>query len=220
MDAQTAQAPTTRQRVLESACKLFAEKGFRDATVQDICHLAGANIAAVNYYFRDKESLYLEALRHASEIADQAYPLDGGLPPNAPAEDRLRAHVGANVRRLLSDGPERYFPLILVKEMAEPTAAREVLFREIMPPIHENMRRILDDLLGEDADPKLRRMCVLSTISQFLFLGFNRAARERMFRADPCGPPPDIEELIDHMTRFALAGIRAAREAADKTQDE
>jgi AcrR family transcriptional regulator len=47
----------TRGQLLKSACKVFAEKGYREATIAEICEKAGANIAAVNYYFRDKESL-------------------------------------------------------------------------------------------------------------------------------------------------------------------
>ena len=216
MSMQHKATASTRDRVLESACKLFGEKGFRDTTVQDICTLADANIAAVNYYFRDKESLYLEAMRLAARMASEAFPIDGGLPKGAPAEQRLRAHVGAVVRRILSNGSASYFTLMMVKEMAEPTAGHEVLLRELVGPLRDNMHGILDELLAENVDPKLRALCALSTISQFLFMGFNRSCRERMFRADAHVPKPSVDELVDHMTRFALAGIRAARQAAAK----
>ena len=57
--------PTTRERVLTAASEIFAEKGYRDATVSEICEAADANIASVNYHFGDKESLYDEVWRHA-----------------------------------------------------------------------------------------------------------------------------------------------------------
>ena len=47
----------TRQRVLEAAGEVFAERGFRAATVREICQRAKANLAAVNYHFGDKERL-------------------------------------------------------------------------------------------------------------------------------------------------------------------
>ena len=49
---------TTKAKLLEAAGEEFADKGFEKATIRGICELAGANIAAVNYHFGDKEQLY------------------------------------------------------------------------------------------------------------------------------------------------------------------
>ena len=48
-------SPDTERRVLEAAGEVFAALGYRAATVRQICEKAGANIAAVNYYYGDKE---------------------------------------------------------------------------------------------------------------------------------------------------------------------
>ena len=53
----------TRQRLLQAAGQLFAEKGYEGASVRDICKKAQANFAAVNYHFHDKERLYIEAVK-------------------------------------------------------------------------------------------------------------------------------------------------------------
>ena len=47
----------TRTAIIEAAGKIFAEEGYLKATVRDICSSAGANLAAVNYYFGDKKGL-------------------------------------------------------------------------------------------------------------------------------------------------------------------
>jgi AcrR family transcriptional regulator len=47
----------TKGRILDAAERLFAEKGFAQTSLRDITAEAGANIAAVNYYFQSKEAL-------------------------------------------------------------------------------------------------------------------------------------------------------------------
>jgi len=46
----------TAKRLLNAAAEVFAERDYRSATVSEICRLAGTNISAVNYHFRDKET--------------------------------------------------------------------------------------------------------------------------------------------------------------------
>jgi len=53
----------TREKLIEAAGQVFAERGFQEATVREICSRAGTNGAAVNYHFGDKLGLYTEVLR-------------------------------------------------------------------------------------------------------------------------------------------------------------
>src|SRR5687768_6942688 len=55
----------TRQTLLEVAGRVFAERGYMNATSQEICELASANIAAVNYHFGSKDGLYAAVLEEA-----------------------------------------------------------------------------------------------------------------------------------------------------------
>jgi len=57
-------AGDTRERVLTAAMHVFAEHGFDGATLREITARAGANIAAVNYYFRSKDEL----IRHVLDV--------------------------------------------------------------------------------------------------------------------------------------------------------
>jgi len=55
---QSERSADTRRRLLEAAVEVFAEDGFRNATIERICRRARANIAAAHYYFGDKQGLY------------------------------------------------------------------------------------------------------------------------------------------------------------------
>jgi TetR/AcrR family transcriptional regulator len=50
--------------ILESAEKIFAQNGFKGTATADIAREAGIPKANVHYYFKTKEDLYREVLRH------------------------------------------------------------------------------------------------------------------------------------------------------------
>ena len=49
---------TTEQKIIESARKLFTQKGFSATRTRDIAEEAGINLALLNYYFRSKQNLF------------------------------------------------------------------------------------------------------------------------------------------------------------------
>jgi len=52
---------------MESAEKLFADKGFSGTSVRDIAETAGVNLAMISYYFGSKEKLFEAMFAHRSE---------------------------------------------------------------------------------------------------------------------------------------------------------
>src|SRR5215468_3936372 len=56
----------TRTELLEAAGHVFAEKGFDRATGKEICERAGANSAAINYYFGGMDGLHAAVLEEAN----------------------------------------------------------------------------------------------------------------------------------------------------------
>jgi AcrR family transcriptional regulator len=58
----------TRQRIVESACACFGQRGYATTTNQDIAEGAGVTPAAIYQYFDSKKALYLEAVRSAHRL--------------------------------------------------------------------------------------------------------------------------------------------------------
>ena len=48
----------SKQRILDSATKLFAQKGYDGVGIREICKDAGANICMISYFWGGKEGLY------------------------------------------------------------------------------------------------------------------------------------------------------------------
>ena len=55
---QRSDGEESRDRLLHTALRLFAAKGFEKTSTREIAAAAGANIGAISYYFGDKAGLY------------------------------------------------------------------------------------------------------------------------------------------------------------------
>jgi AcrR family transcriptional regulator len=53
----------TRQRILESARRLFNSRGFADVTIEEVMRLAGLSHGGFYRHFRDKNELYAQTVR-------------------------------------------------------------------------------------------------------------------------------------------------------------
>jgi len=202
----------TRDKLLKAASVVFAEKGYRDTTVAEICWRAGSNVAAVNYHFGGKDALYVLVWRNAFEEALQVYPPDGGLLPEAPAEQRLRALVHSTLHRIMDDGRLGYAGQILLREMSNPTEVISEVRHDVIRPLCEQTRQIIGELLGPKADEQRLTFCELSLIHQCLAIGFRKVkGRLPSFFSRGKPTPELINALVEHITRFSLAGIKAAR---------
>jgi AcrR family transcriptional regulator len=201
-------AGSTRQRLLDSACLVFAEKGYQDATVAEICEKATANIASVNYYFGSKENLYRDVLHHAFEIATEEFPIDGGLSHEVAAEERLYAFVRAFLMRIFNGGRAGWFQRMVAYEFSRPGAEVEYLFEHVLRPQIDALRSILYEVLPAEITEERRRLCALGIISLCAFFSYNSAARQRFMQGEYSAEK--TERLARHITLFALAGLGSA----------
>ena len=201
----------TQTRLLDSAMSIFAEKGFRDATIAEICDRASANVAAVNYYFRSKENLYTEAWRRAFRRSFESYPLDGGVPSDASAQERLRGIITSTIMRFAD--PKCYEFDIIRKERANPTGLLQEIMHQSISPLQRHMAGIVSELLGPKVTDMQVTLCGRSIMSQCVHM----MLRER-FGQKTIGPPAigvDTDTLTDHIFRFCLAGILDLRRRLD-----
>ncbi|MGI8966525.1 MAG: CerR family C-terminal domain-containing protein [Limisphaerales bacterium] len=208
----------TRQNLLEAAGKVFAEVGFRAATVREICQRAQANIAAVNYYFGDKEKLYSEVLRFSQQRALEKYPPDFGLKSNAPAEQRLNAFVHSFLLRIFDESPVARHAKLMAREMIEPTSALDLLVAERIRPLAQQLSGIVRELLGAGASRELIRLSSMSIVSQCVFYHHCRPVVQRLFPEQKFSVR-DIDLLAEHITQFSLAALnRLAKKKSVKNK--
>jgi AcrR family transcriptional regulator len=199
----------TRIRLLTAASRIFAEKGFQEATIAEICGQANANIASVNYHFRDKETLYLESWRFAFNQELSLYPPEGGLAKDAPPEQRLAERIKSLIRRI---GDENSYSFAIIhKEMAQPTRLLADILEKEINPQHVQMFALLKECLGHAATDQQIQYCHTSIMGQcFQLLRIKHMQSERTFRNHP-SDLSDVKAFAEHVVQFSLAGIRAIR---------
>jgi AcrR family transcriptional regulator len=199
----TTRSTETRQRLLEAAAEVFADGGYRRATIAKICRRAGTNIAAVHYHFGDKQGLYAAVFDYAQRRAtSEDVATDGTRSP----EERLRSHVTTFVGRLLDPDRPAWIARLLAHELIEPTQVLDRLVRNRMRANHDQIADAIRELLGAAATPETVRLCTLSVVSQCVFYRNSAAVVTRLY--PEIVPSKEVERIADHVTQFSLAAIR------------
>jgi AcrR family transcriptional regulator len=195
----------TRRKIIDAAGEIFASEGFQNATVREICARAGANVASVNYYFRDKAGLYLEVFRQATgkahaEIADAA--AKGG-----PPETVLRGIVFGMCRRMMASERPSWALRLMAHEMSRPTPALDTVVEEIISPNYQRLRTTLAAILHLPPDHKTTRMCAHSIIAQIIHYVASRPVISKVWPELEM-TPENIDMLAEHIYEFSLNSVK------------
>jgi AcrR family transcriptional regulator len=198
----------TRNRLLQAAGQVFAEKGFAGASVREICQCAGIhNIAAVNYYFRDKERLYIEAVKSVCQGQNLKFPFPD-WPAATPPVEKLRDFIRTLVSRMLGENSPPWHRQLFLRELAQPTAACAELVQNHIRPSAEALGCILQELLPDLPDRK-RALIAFSIVGQCFFHRFARPIIELLVGADEYRAYGS-KLLAEHITQFSLAALGLA----------
>jgi AcrR family transcriptional regulator len=136
----------TKTRLLETASALFAEHGYRGASVRRICDLARANPGAISYHFGGKKQLYRIVLRRAAaSLAELSVTEDSPDRTSAPLEiaealDRILQQVEVKPNEVQ----------LLLRDLADGGSVAVEALEPTVRTAFESLRLAI----GEDAAPR------------------------------------------------------------------
>lgn len=149
---------SARARLLEAAVEVFGRKGPDGATVRDIAEASGQNIAAISYYFGNKEQLYRAVIEGVAQrirgtLADVLSKIDDlrerdGAPEEAMR--RLEEFLEAVYLRFLCRQEATPIARLIVREQMQPTAAFEILYEQAFRHLHETLCFLVGKILGQN----------------------------------------------------------------------
>ena len=132
----------TRERLVQAAAEVFREKGFSNATLQDIADAAGMNRASIYYYAESKEALFREIALDA--IRENASEIQQISQSTSSATDKIRLAI-----RALMYSYERTYPHLFVYIQEE---MEHVLSSRTTPVMETHERAVLLELFEHSRD--------------------------------------------------------------------
>lgn len=206
--AAPAISDATRDKLLEAAGRVFAERGYEAATVREICVKAGANVAAVNYHFRDKAGLYVQVLQYSMRAA-QVEAIRHTLTQDAPPEEILRAVIKLRLQGICRGVPGWHFR-IMAREMAQPTPAMSNIIKRVSVPMYRRMLELVASILGLSPEDETTKLCAHSILGQIFIYAAASPVLLRLW-PDLRMTPQQVERIADHIADFSLAYLRQFR---------
>ncbi len=197
-----------------AAIKVFARKGYKGATVREICkEAASGNMNVVNYYFGGKAKLYRAILEIMfAELGNRMRTLgstDSAVDPEKRLHDLIRTYCSM----LFSSGEIGNDLLaIFNNEMAQPSPYLNDLVNTYMVPQNKDILILFRDLLGVDAPHWLLRDTAVSVFSQVMYYTTVLVIFKQVHPTHP-GMEAYHAHLAEHVFRFSMAGIKEVKRA-------
>lgn len=194
-----------RDRLIDAAGQAFAERGFAGASVRDICRAAGASVAAINYHFGDKQSLYVACLERA-QCSETALILSGATGTAAPVA-RLHGFIRGMLAAQADPRRPAWHMGLMLREMAHPSHAATAVLERYIRPLADTLREILEGVApGVSQGAHAGWPIGFSIVGQVLFYSVHGPV-VRLLMGEAEAAALDLDHLADHITRFSLAAL-------------
>lgn len=201
----------TREKILETAEALFAEKGLDGTSMRNITDAAGVNLASVNYHFGSKDGLiaavfdrHLIPLRNARLAMLEAAESKAADAPPA-LEAIMEAFIRPAVVRALDPRQGKSFMRLMGRCLTEPEAYAEKFiyphFEALIIRFNAVVARAVPDLSHDEIFWRV------GFVAGGLHYAIHMASRVDRFPVK-LEKAPDGEALIRRLISFAAAGFR------------
>jgi AcrR family transcriptional regulator len=199
----------TREKLLEAAGPIFANRGYQATTIREICVGAGANVAAVNYHFGNKLGLYTEVLQQSVRAAE-VLAVQNALDRNTLPEDVLRALIRARLRSINGRDLPDWHSRLLAQELANPTPALRKLIDKVTRPIYKRLLELIGEMIGLPANDDKTRLCAISVVGQVLAYVLPGPLLTEIW-PELKMRPDQVERIADHIADFSLSYLQSFR---------
>jgi AcrR family transcriptional regulator len=206
----------TKERLLNAAEALFAQKGYDAVSIREITTVAHCNLAAVNYHFSSKQNLYVEVFRsrwvprarRLQEYFRKSLAAQDSPSPTAVAKSLAEAFL---VGPLSAEERQRHHQL-MARELGHPTEAFELVAEQVIRPFFKGLAGSLRSFMPEGLTEERLMLNILSMFATVLYFSFAHVAVTRI-----TGHEYDAAfkaRLVEHITEFSVKGLGGLEKGA------
>jgi len=199
---------TRKDRIMDAALRIFAEKGFQNTTITEISKEAGVSEATVYEYFGTKEDLLFAI---PEKISNDTYEESSKVIPYIKSVDeKIRAILLFYVQ-LYQSNPH-YSALVLLQLMPNKRFRQTPAHAAIRKSSHSLLdcirEGIADGTFKKDANPYLIRSILMGAV-EHMFIHWHMQGMPKR--------NPSIADMLDSLIEIVFDGIRAKKEDAGTT---
>ncbi|RYD22246.1 MAG: DUF1956 domain-containing protein [Verrucomicrobiaceae bacterium] len=206
-----------QRRLLLAALEKFGDKGFENASVREIADEAGQNVAAISYYFGNKESLYVAVLSGIGDYLDKVYAgvthevvtleKEGGL--TAEVSRELLKRVLKTLLNELGSDPLSRIRNVMIREQSSPSPNFDVLYQRTLLPLHRLLALLVGTATGSDPKSTATILRSHAIFGQVIVFQIARSTIQRRLGVEKLKPAhfAEIATLIDQHIECICNGL-------------
>jgi AcrR family transcriptional regulator len=198
----------TRSLILQTAGRLFAERGYERTTSKEICAAAGTNIAAVNYHFGNKEGLYAAVLVEAHAQLIQLDDLQQLSMTPVGLQEKLKAMIGLFVQRPAPDSQSWGLSVLIHELMAPSGHITSLLQKAVVPKIQVMLALVGQILELPSSHPGAQRGLAFVVLPCIMLAVVPKIVLQRALPTLTA----DTQSLIDDLSAYAWAGLQSIKQ--------
>ncbi len=209
-DSSTPEESSAKQKILSTAAKLFAERGFSGVSTRDIAGETGLNISLISYYFNGKEGLYQAVIHEFAHTAKAAMEkMLGEFHHQMQSKEQFRVQMRLLISTFLQmkiSSP--HISVILMREMIEGLPNAREIHETIFTQLAEAVIQVFESAqkkgyLRQDVNPATLFFSLVHSIDGYIIgVKLNTPLSNRCRQI-----PAELDLYVNDLMKIFIEGV-------------
>ncbi len=201
----------TKNKLLQTAVRLFACRGTEGVSTRELAGQAGVNLCAISYHFGSKQKLYEAVIDQVIETVNQNLPTenietDGKDSPREGVKNVIERYFDFLCGDKISDAQAR----LVINEIISPSSAYDKIYQHILEPAHKQISKLAAQELGVDENSPSVLILTHTLFGQAVMFRTHKEALLRRMKIRQYTPEL-VKEIKKHIKENCDAILEQAR---------